>query len=103
MRAESIDDLVKLVMTSSWLLSCDLTVAYHHCRIAPAHRKYAGFHLALPLRARDSRPIPRQHGGYFVFACDLRSQTSAWNPTRMADQAPCTAASLAPSAPHALA
>ena len=41
-------------------LSCDLTVAYHHCRITPAHRKYAGFHLALPLCVRDSRPIPLQ-------------------------------------------
>ena len=102
-RYESIDDLVKLVTPSSWLLSCDLTAAYHHCRIAPAHRKYAGFHLALPLCARDSRPIPLQHGGYFVFACDLRSHPAAWNPTGLAAQAPCLAASLAPSAPHALA
>ena len=102
-RYESIDDLVKLVTPSSWMLSCDLTSSYHHVRIAPAHRKYAGFHLALPLCARDSRPIPLQHGGYFVFACDLRPHPSAWNLARMAASAPCPAASLAPSAPHALA
>ena len=102
-RYESIDDLVKLVTPASWLLSCDLTAAYHHCRIAPAHRKYAGFHLALPLRARDSSLIPLQHGGYFVFACDLHSHHSAWDRTRMAALAPPPAASLAPSAPSALA
>ena len=102
-RYESIDDLVRLVTPSSWMLSCDLTAAYHHCRIAPAHRKYAGFHLALPLCARDSRPVPLQHGGYFVFACDLHSHHSAWDRTRMAALAPPPAASLAPSAPSALA
>ena len=67
-RYESIDDLVKVVNPSSWMFSCDLTSAYHpwHYRITPAHRKYAGFHLALPLRACDS-DSPLQHGGYFVF------------------------------------
>ncbi len=96
---ESIEDLAKLVTPSSWLLSCDLSAAYHHCSIAKAHRKYTGFHLALPLCARDSQPIPLQPGGYFVFACDLRSHPSNWNSAHAAASAPLSAASLAPS-PH---
>ena len=61
---ESIDNLVDLLTPKSWLLSLDLTAAYHHCAIAPAHRKYTGFHLALPYRCSQG-VIPLQVGGYY--------------------------------------
>ena len=71
---ESVEDLVTLVTPQSWLFSCDLVAAYHHVRVAPAHRKYTGFHMALPARKADGTVIPLQQGGYFVYAHDLQQQ-----------------------------
>ena len=65
-------DLVTLVTPRSWLFSCDLVAAYHHCKVANAHRKYTGFHLALPARKADGTVVPLQQGGYFVYAHDLQ-------------------------------
>ncbi len=71
-RYESVEDLVTLVTPRSWLFSCDLVAAYHHCKVANAHRKYTGFHLALPARKADGTVVPLQQGGYFVYAHDLQ-------------------------------
>ena len=76
-RYESIDDLVQLLTPTSWLFSCDLVAAYHHCRVAPQHRKYTGFHLALPARGPHGELVPLQHGGYYVFPSDLQPQERA--------------------------
>ena len=76
-RYESIDDLVQLLTPTSWLFSCDLVAAYHHCRVAPQHRKYTGFHLALPARGPNGELVPLQHGGYYVFPSDLQPQERA--------------------------
>ena len=76
-RYESIDDLVQLLTPTSWLFSCDLVAAYHHCIVAPQHRKYKGFHLALPTRGPHGELVPLQHGGYYVFPSDLQPQERA--------------------------
>mgnify|MGYP006140333087 FL=1 len=70
---ESMADLMQVLTPTSWLLSCDISAAYHHCRMAPAHRKYTGFHLALPV-FHKGRALPLQPGGYFVYAHDLSTQ-----------------------------
>jgi len=66
-RYETIEHLVDLLTPSSWLFSCDLSAAYHHCAIHKSHRKYTGFHFALPYRARG-QILPLQVGGYYVYA-----------------------------------
>ena len=76
-RYESINDLVQLLTPTSWLFSCDLVAAYHHCRVAPQHRKYTCFHLALPARGPHGELVPLQHGGYYVFPSDLQPQERA--------------------------
>ena len=70
---ESMLDLMQVLTPQSWLLSCDISAAYHHCRMAPAHRKYTGFHLALPVLHKGCA-LPLQPGGYFVYAHDLSPQ-----------------------------
>jgi hypothetical protein len=73
-RYENVEDLVNLVTPRSWLFSCDLVAAYHHCKVARAHRKYTGFHLALPARKADGTAIPLQQGGYFVYDHNITQQ-----------------------------
>lgn len=74
---ESVEDLVTLVTPNSWLFSCDLVAAYHHVKVARAHRKYTGFHFALPTHKADGTAIPLQQGGYFVYTHDLQQQDLA--------------------------
>ncbi len=65
---------MQLLTPHSWLFFCDLVAACHHCRVAPQHRKYTGFHLALPARGPQGDLIPLQHVGYYDFASDLQPQ-----------------------------
>ena len=78
-RYETIDHLVDLLTPTSWLLSADLSAAYHHCAIARSHRKYTGFHLALPYRCGNDI-IPLQTGGYYVYPPNSRSLTPSPDP-----------------------
>lgn len=75
-RYETIDHLVDILTPQSWLLSADLSAAYHHCAIAQSHRKYTGFHFALPYRC-GNEVLPLQTGGYYVYPPQSRPQTSS--------------------------